>query len=179
MTQERKDELYDQMIAWICEHIKNDEDLFLTLNGHFGMTKEELHDHCIDSLDSFFPAVSARTLLKQKVNANYAEYKEKWLQMQPSELIQRCDEIEAVTRMAQTLPAAASEEEAGYLLRFKNPLEVISDEWLSRNGMEALIVDDEMTHILWHIFDTRDAESDYEMESEYYDQFNDSPIQQM
>lgn len=55
MTQERKDELYDQMIAWICEHIKNDEDLFLTLNGHFGMTKEELHDHCIESLDSFFP----------------------------------------------------------------------------------------------------------------------------
>lgn len=28
MTQERKDELYDQMIAWICEHIPNDEDLF-------------------------------------------------------------------------------------------------------------------------------------------------------
>ena len=55
MTQKRKDELYDQMIAWICEHIKNDEDLFLTLNGHFGMTKEELHDHCIESLDSFFP----------------------------------------------------------------------------------------------------------------------------
>ena len=54
MTQERKDELYELMIAWICEHIKNDEDLFLTLNGHFGMTKEELHDHCIESLDRFF-----------------------------------------------------------------------------------------------------------------------------
>ena len=55
MTQERKDQLYDQMIAWICEHIKNDEDLFLALNGHFGMTKEELHDHSIESLDRFFP----------------------------------------------------------------------------------------------------------------------------
>lgn len=55
MTQNRKDELYEQMIAWICEHIKNDEDLFLTLNGHFGMTKEELHDHSIESLDRFFP----------------------------------------------------------------------------------------------------------------------------
>ena len=55
MTQERKDQLYDQMIAWICEHIKNDEDLFLTLNGHFGMTKDELHDHSIESLDRFFP----------------------------------------------------------------------------------------------------------------------------
>lgn len=49
MTQERKDELYDQMIAWICEHIPNDEDLFLTLHGHFGMTKDELHDHSLIS----------------------------------------------------------------------------------------------------------------------------------
>ena len=59
MTQERKDQLYDQMIAWICEHIKNDEDLFLALNGHFGMTKDELHDHSIESLDRFFPTEEA------------------------------------------------------------------------------------------------------------------------
>ena len=30
MTQERKNELYDKMLTWICEHIQNDEDLFLT-----------------------------------------------------------------------------------------------------------------------------------------------------
>lgn len=59
MTQERKDQLYDQMIAWICEHHENDKDLFLVLTEHFGMTKEELHDHCIESLDSFFPAEEA------------------------------------------------------------------------------------------------------------------------
>lgn len=55
MTQKRKDELYELMIAWICEHIPNDEDLFCTLNGQFGMTQQELHDHCIESLDCFFP----------------------------------------------------------------------------------------------------------------------------
>lgn len=55
MTQERKDELYELMIAWICEHIPNDEDLYLTLHGQFGMTLDELHDHCIESLDEFFP----------------------------------------------------------------------------------------------------------------------------
>ena len=76
MTQERKDELYDQMIAWICEHIPNDEYLFLTLHGHFGMTKDELHDHSIESLDRFFPEESARTRLKQRINANFAEYKD-------------------------------------------------------------------------------------------------------
>ena len=55
MTQERKDELYDLMIAWICEHNPNNEDLFHVLTEDFGMTQEELHDHCIESLDEFFP----------------------------------------------------------------------------------------------------------------------------
>ena len=54
ISPERKNELYDKMFEWICEHIKNDKDLFLTLHGHFGMTKEELHDHSIESLDDFF-----------------------------------------------------------------------------------------------------------------------------
>ena len=32
MTQERKDGLYDAMIAWICEHIQNDTELFNVLH---------------------------------------------------------------------------------------------------------------------------------------------------
>ncbi len=54
MTTERKDELYDKMIAWICEQISDEVDLFYTLHHHFGMSKEELHDHCIESLDEYF-----------------------------------------------------------------------------------------------------------------------------
>ena len=48
--------------------------------------------------------------------------------MQPAELIERCEELEAVTRMADELPSAVTEEDAEYLLRFRNPLEVVSDE---------------------------------------------------
>lgn len=170
MTEKRKNQLYDEMFAWICEHIRGDEDLFLTLHEHFGMTKEELHEHDIDSLDAFFPSESARTLLKQKINANFAEYKERWLKMQPSELIDRCEELEAVTRMANELPSAVSDEDAEYLLRFKNPLEVVSDEWISRNGIDSLVVDDEMSHLLWALQDRGDAEEAYEMEPEYDEQ---------
>lgn len=174
MTEERRNQLYDEMFSWICEHIRGNEDLFITLHDHFGMTKEELHEHDIDSLDAFFPAEDARTRLKQKVAINYAEYKERWLQMQPAELIDRCEELEAVTRMAETLPEAASEEDAEYLLRFKNPLEVVSDEWISRNGIDALVVDDEMSHLLWSLQDNRDAEDIYEMEPKYEEQ-SDAP----
>lgn len=170
MTQERKDQLYDQMIAWICEHISNDEDLFLTLHGHFGMTKEELHDHCIESLDAFFPENDPKTLLKQKVMANYEEFKAKWLRMEPNDLIEQCAQIEGITRMVQTLPSSVSDEDAQYLLRFKNPLEVVSDEWISRNGIDAFVVDDEMSHLLWALRDRGDAEQFYEMEPEFSDE---------
>ncbi len=120
---------------------------------------------------------SARTLLKRKVSDNFAAYREKWMRMQPRELIDICEELEAVTRMAETLPSAASEEYARYLLRFKNPLEVVSDEWISRNGIDALVVDDEMTHILWHIMDSGDAETVYELEPEFTE--SDSPTMSM
>lgn len=170
MTQDRKDQIYDQMIAWICEHIPNDEDLFITLHGHFGMTKSELHDHCIESLDSFFPEDDPRTLLEEKVLANYEEFKAKWLQMEPVDLIEQCDQIEGVTRMMQELPSDVSDEEALYLLRFKNPLEVVSDEWISRNGMDSLAVDDEISHLLWEMQDRGDVEQLYEMEPEASDE---------
>lgn len=52
MTQERKDQLFDKMIEWICEHISDSEDLFHTLHNYFGMTKEELNDCGIESLDA-------------------------------------------------------------------------------------------------------------------------------
>ena len=57
MTQDRKDQLYDEMIAWICEQSSSDEDLFQILHVQLGMAMEELHDHCIESLDPFFPTV--------------------------------------------------------------------------------------------------------------------------
>ena len=114
--------------------------------------------------DQLYDPDSARTLLKRKVSDNFEEYKARWLQMSPSQLIENCEELEAVTRMAKELPSAVSEEEAEYLLRFKNPLEVVSDEWISRNGIDSLIVDDEMTHMLWHLMDNGAAEEAYEME---------------
>ena len=110
--------------------------------------------------------LSARTRLKQKVADNYASFREEWLKLSPAELIDRCEELEAVTRMAETLPSAVSEEDAEYLLRFKNPLEVVSNEWISRNGIDSLIVDDEMSHLLWSLRDRGDTEEYYETEDD-------------
>lgn len=54
MTQERKNEVYDKMLSWVFEHVKNDKELFRILHEEFGMTQEEFHDNGIDSLDYLF-----------------------------------------------------------------------------------------------------------------------------
>ena len=121
------------------------------------------NESCADSL----MATQPRMLLKQRVEANYQTYRFKWLRMTPEELIDHCEELEAVTRMAKELPEAASEADAEYLLRFTNPLEVVSDEWISRNGIDSLIVDDEMSHLLWSLRDQGYAEDSYELDEKY------------
>ena len=167
MTQSQKDAFYDKLFAMIVNELKEDEDfLKYVLDNHFGMTKKEVFEAYPNTKNLIVSDSSPRSLLKQKVNANFADYKEQWPKMSPAELIERCEELEAVTRMAKELPSAVSEEDAEYLLRFKNPLEVVSDEWISRNGIDSLIVDDEMSHLLWSLQDSGDAEQTYEMEPE-------------
>lgn len=168
MTQSQKDAFYDKMFAMIVNELKEDEEFMkYVLNSHFGMTKKEVFEAYPNIKNLIVSDSSPRSLLKQKVNANFAEYKEQWLKMSPAELIDRCEELEAVTRMAQELPSAVSDEDAEYLLQFKNPLEVVSDEWISRNGIDSLIVDDEMSHLLWSLQDRGDAEQCYELEPEF------------
>ena len=121
---------------------------------------------------------SARLRLKLKVKDNYTEYREQWLKLTPAELIDRCEELEAVTRMAEHLPDSGSEDDAEYLLRFKNPLEVVSDEWISRNGIDSLIVDDEMSHLLWSLQEHGDAEQCFEMEPEFSDEAENESMEQ-
>ena len=56
MTQERKNQLYEKMLSWVLEHVKNDKELFRILHEELGMTQEELHDNSIESLDYLFEA---------------------------------------------------------------------------------------------------------------------------
>lgn len=91
MTQERKDELYDLMIAWICDHISSEKELFETLTGYFGMTKEELHDHCIESLDSFFGEGAVEEIqLWDDMAANYPESRDVMSPEREREFVKDC-----------------------------------------------------------------------------------------
>lgn len=167
MTQERKDEIYDAMIAWICEHVQDDTELFNVLHGEFGMTMEELHDHCIESLDYLFPENKVRNLLKAKLKQNLAEYREKWLRMSPAELIAQSEEITVMTRLVSILPGMATDEEAEYLLEFVNPLQVAGEECLSQSEFEPETDGERISYLLWNLLDKRDADLVFEKEAGY------------
>ena len=68
MTDERKTKLIDEFLGWMIEHHKNDEDLFHTLHTVIGMTKEELNDFSIESLDDFFDKPVGEDVLKKLTN---------------------------------------------------------------------------------------------------------------
>ena len=114
-------------------------------------------------------AENAKAALKEKLQTCFDRYMAGWLQKRPEVLIEEAEEIASVQRMFRELPDAVTEEDAEYLLRFKNPLEVVSDSWQSMNG-SGTVVDDDMSYILWDLRDKQSAEFDYEMEPEYYNQ---------
>ena len=104
-----------------------------------------------------------RARFEQKIRECFNAYHTAWLKETPAELIKLADEIVTIQRMAKELPGSATTDEMEYLLRFKNPLQIVSDEWRAEYGPDA-IIDEEMRHVLWNIVDKEFADAIYEME---------------
>lgn len=117
--------------------------------------------------DELLSEKTSKSQLECKISGCYGAFHESWLQMQPEVLIERAEEIASVQRMLKELPDAVTEEDAAYLLRFKNPLEVVVAAWQEMNGSGG-IIDDDMKHILWELRDRQDAEQNFEIEQEHF-----------
>ena len=44
MNQERKNELFDRLIDYVCEHCPTEEDKYIAFNDILGFTKEEINE---------------------------------------------------------------------------------------------------------------------------------------
>lgn len=105
--------------------------------------------------------------LSEKLEANYISFMREWLKLEPLPLIEKAEEIAATKRVYEKLKNGGYDtDHLEYLRRFKNPLEVVRDKWIEENGSE-MVHDDDMTHALWSIADTRDAEQDYELDEAF------------
>ena len=103
---------------------------------------------------------------EEKLGRNYAQFVLSWLALQPTELIEKAEEIAATKLMVELLPETARTEQMEYLLRFTNPLEVVRDKWIEENGSE-MVHDDELSHALWSIADSQAAEKEYELDEAF------------
>lgn len=106
----------------------------------------------------------AREQLKTKIQSAYQKRLKDWHDMTVDELIKGCEEVYITEKLSRLLPACASEEDAAYLIRFVDPLSVVVDAWVASNGLDAMIGDDQLDHLLWRLRDTGSAEADYALE---------------
>lgn len=76
MTDERKTELLEKCVEWICEHITEAEDRFEALSGHVGFTSEELHEFGVDDLDGFSEeGLDYWKQVRESIENEYAAFK--------------------------------------------------------------------------------------------------------
>jgi hypothetical protein len=105
--------------------------------------------------------------LSEKLEANYISFMREWMRLEPIQLIEKAEEIAATKLVYEELKGGGySTDHLEYLLRFKNPLEVVRDKWIEENGSD-MVHDDELSHALWSIADTQDAEQDYELDEDF------------
>lgn len=119
---------------------------------------------------------SIKELFMEKLWDNYREYVDKWSKSTRDEMIDNAEKVTSIRITAKMLEGWDSEEDMEYLLRFKNPLQVVSDYWLAGIDFKNMTIGNDFEKIIFDLRDTGDAEGDYELDPEYVD---DEPVQNM
>lgn len=97
--------------------------------------------------------------LQQRLDENYNAFVQGWLSLDASTLIEKAEEIAATKTVYKTLRTGHFRD-MEYLLRFRNPLEVVRDQWMEE---ESCAPDEDMEHVLWSVSDCGDAEQNYDL----------------
>lgn len=105
-------------------------------------------------------------MIRNKLEANYNAYIRQLQTLPADSLIEQAAQIAATKLIFKELcEGSYSTEQMEYLLRFKNPLEVVRDHWLLEHNVP--LDGDNMEHILWTLSDRQAAELDYELDEAF------------
>ncbi|WP_295090195.1 hypothetical protein [Ruminococcus sp.] len=97
------------------------------------------------------------------VKAEYkAKYKE-WLSISHEELIEKADEISAARFVKDSIQDSFTEEEAEYLLQFKEPLEILVNRITALNDPNNIAVREQFSDMVSEMYDKQDEYADYEL----------------
>lgn len=102
----------------------------------------------------------------EKIAECYQCYKDQWKEMDSNELVNQAEEIAAVQRLATAIPEVVADSEIEYLMKFKNPLEIVVEYWLNDSAYNSPLLGEEIESVIYQIVDKGDADSIYEMESD-------------
>lgn len=91
-----------------------------------------------------------------------AKYKE-WLNISHEELIEKADEISAAQFVKDNIHDSFTEEEAKYLLQFKEPLEILVNRITALNDPANIAVKEQFSDMVSEMYDKQDEYSDYEL----------------
>ena len=98
--------------------------------------------------------------LQERIEANYRTYLQQLQNRPASDLIEQAAEIAAVKLVYDELMGGCNPDYVDYLLRFENPLQLVSDQWMTEQNASHT---DEIDHVLWNITDKGLGEGDYAM----------------
>ena len=101
--------------------------------------------------------------LRQRLDENYNAFVQGWFSLDASTLIEKAEEIAATKAVYKALRGGHFRD-MEYLLRFRNPLEVVRDQWIEE---EDCAPDEEMDHVLWSVSGRGDAEQNYALEEDF------------
>lgn len=94
------------------------------------------------------------------------EYKNKykeWLNLSHEELIEKADEISAARFVKDNIQDSFTEEEAEYLLQFKEPLEILVDRITALNDPNNIAAKEQFNDMVSEMYDKQDEYADYEL----------------
>ncbi len=103
---------------------------------------------------------NSKRKLQERIEANYRTYLQQLQSRPASDLIEQATEIAAVKLVYDELMGGCNPDYADYLLRFDNPLQLVSDQWLAEQNVSHA---DEMDNVLWSITDKGLGRGDYAM----------------
>lgn len=109
-----------------------------------------------------------QVIFRDKLEKNYKSAYDLWMKMSPEELIEEATVIHSTKSMYEyykRFDCSYNPDGIRYLIGFKNPLEILTDDVLCDAGFNIA----ELDHSMWEICDRRSADTDYEKDYNYYE----------
>lgn len=104
--------------------------------------------------------------LTQKISREYEAMRESWWDMTADELIQYAEQIAAAKFVKENIGSCVCDDEAEYLLSFKEPLAAVMESIMYSYDPQNIAKREWFSDHLYDLYDKHDLDSDFEQEED-------------